>query len=41
MERKILDTKYIAEITKKETIRYFMRIVEEEPEEHDDFFDIF
>jgi hypothetical protein len=40
MERKILDTKDIAEITKKETIRYFMRIVEEEPEEHDDFFDI-
>ena len=40
MERKILDTKDIAEISKKETIRYFMRIVEEEPEEHDDFFDI-
>ena len=40
MERKILDTKDIAEITKKETIRYFMRIVEQEPEDHDDFFDI-
>lgn len=39
MSRKVLDTEEVAQITKKETIRYFMRIIEEEPEEHDEFFD--
>jgi len=39
MERKVLDTEEIQELKKIETIRYYMRIVEEEPEEHDEFFD--
>jgi len=39
MVRKVLDEDEIKDLTKKETIRYFMRIVEQEPEEHDRFFD--
>jgi len=39
MKRKVLDTEEIEDLKKKETIRYFMRLVEEEPEEHDEFFD--
>ena len=39
MERKVLDTEEIEDLKKKETIRYFMRLVEEEPEEYDEFFD--
>ena len=39
MERKVLDTEEIQDLKKKETIRYYMRIVEQEPEEHDQFFD--
>lgn len=39
MVRKVLDEDQIKDLTKKETIRYFMRIVEQEPEEHDRFFD--
>ena len=39
MERKVLDTNEVEDLKKKETIRYYMRIVEQEPEEHDEFFD--
>ena len=39
MERKVLDTEEIQDLKKKEIIRYYMRIVEQEPEEHDEFFD--
>lgn len=39
MEKKVLNTDEVEDLKKKETIRYYMRIVEEEPEEHDEFFD--
>ena len=39
MERKVLDTEEVEDLKKKEIIRYYMRIVEQEPEDHDEFFD--